>query len=521
MLGLLIGLVDKSLVTADEQPDGTARYRLLETLRQYARERLAAGGEDEAVRRRHAAYFLGLAEAAGPDLLGGRQSAWLDRLEREHDNLRAALEWLTERGAAEAGLRLADAVGPFWMTRGYLQEPRARLERLLALPGAEGTSLRARVARRYGGAGVGAGGLRRRAAPGRGGAGRLPRRRGRRRRGEGPGLPRAGGARPGRLRRGARPRGAGARAAAGPALAGAVPAAGDPGARRPRPRRVRHGPPPLRGEPGPRPRGRRPAADGAPPGELRVAGRLRGRPPRRPGALRGEPGAAAGTRPAPRRRGRAHGAGVGRRGPGRPAARAFLAESLPVHREVGNRFGIARALEGYAALAARAQPARALRLAGAAAALRAALGRPMAPAERPIYEGRLEPARRALGPRAADAARAAGAALPLEEAIAFASDGGAAGPPAAPRARRAGAGPSGRHLPGGLTAREAEVLGLLAARLSNREIAEALGLSVRTVERHLSNVYAKIGAHDRRGARAYAARHGLAAPPARLPRVSA
>jgi len=145
VLDLLTGLLDKSLVTADEQPDGTARYRLLETVRQYAQERLAAGGEAEVVQRRHAAFFLGLAEAAAPELLGGRQTAWLDRLEREHDNLRAALEWLTERGAVEAGLRLGNAVGPFWLTRGYLQEPRERLERLLALPGAEGTSLRARV----------------------------------------------------------------------------------------------------------------------------------------------------------------------------------------------------------------------------------------------------------------------------------------------------------------------------------------------------------------------------------------
>ena len=409
VLGLLIGLVDKSLVTADEQPDGSVRYRLLETLRQYARERLAAGGEGEAVRRRHAAYFLGLAEAAGPDLLGGRQSAWLDRLEREHDNLRAALEWLTERGAAEAGLRLADAVGPFWMTRGYLQEPRARLERLLALPGAEGTSLRARVL-------VGTAGLawaqgdyaaeRRLAAAGLAGY---------RAAGDAAGAVKALGF----LARAALDQGdyAAARDLAGQALA------------------------PQRDLPWPAPflplailahvaRDLGEYATARPLYEENLARARAAGDRRRTGHLLESFGWLAGYEgdlPAARARfeeslalrralGQRHDAAGSLTALGwvavargdAAAARAFLAESLPVHREVGNRFGVARALEGYAALAARAQPARALRLAGAAAALRAALGRPMAPAERPTYEGRLEPARRALGPRAADAARAAG-----------------------------------------------------------------------------------------------------------------
>src|SRR5262249_38720973 len=74
----------------------------------------------EGVRDRHLAWYLALAEEAAPQLAGAAQVAWLDRLEAEHDNLRAALTWARERGAAEAGLRLAAAIWRFWWTRGHL-----------------------------------------------------------------------------------------------------------------------------------------------------------------------------------------------------------------------------------------------------------------------------------------------------------------------------------------------------------------------------------------------------------------
>jgi non-specific serine/threonine protein kinase len=90
VLDLLTSLVDKSLVMYDDQ-GGEARYRLLETVRQYARDRLLEAGEAEAVRGRHAGWCLALAEEAEPALVGDNQREWLDRLEREHDNLRAAL----------------------------------------------------------------------------------------------------------------------------------------------------------------------------------------------------------------------------------------------------------------------------------------------------------------------------------------------------------------------------------------------------------------------------------------------
>jgi non-specific serine/threonine protein kinase len=135
VLDLLTSLVDKSLVQYEE-PGGEARYRLLETVRQYARERLEAAGETDHIRERHLAFFLDLAEAAEPRLTATDSVPWLDRLEREHGNLRAALAWTLENGAAEAGQRLASAVQYFWMFRGYWREGREHLARVLALPGA-------------------------------------------------------------------------------------------------------------------------------------------------------------------------------------------------------------------------------------------------------------------------------------------------------------------------------------------------------------------------------------------------
>lgn len=144
VLGLVTRLVDKSLVAVEEVADGKMRYRLLETLRQYGRERLAASGEVEDTRCRHAAYFLALAEASEPALEGPEQAMWLDRLEVEHDNLRAALRWARESEDADTGLRLAGALWPFWAVRGYWGEGWEWLTGLLALPGAaERTAVRA------------------------------------------------------------------------------------------------------------------------------------------------------------------------------------------------------------------------------------------------------------------------------------------------------------------------------------------------------------------------------------------
>jgi non-specific serine/threonine protein kinase len=109
---------------------------LLETVRQYAWDRLVEAEEAAPVRERHLDFFLPLTEQAGPELQGPEAAAWLDRLEGEHDNLRAALGWSGAHGQVEAGLRLGGALSQFWHVRGYAGEGREHLARLLALPGA-------------------------------------------------------------------------------------------------------------------------------------------------------------------------------------------------------------------------------------------------------------------------------------------------------------------------------------------------------------------------------------------------
>jgi predicted ATPase/transcriptional regulator with XRE-family HTH domain len=131
----LTALVHQSLVQVDEQPDGEPRLRMLETIREYARERLAASGEEATLHRAHAVYYLALAEEVAPALAGPEPGRWLARLEREHDNLRAALRWAQDSAEPALGLRLAVALTRFWHLRGHLSEGRRWLEELLACDG--------------------------------------------------------------------------------------------------------------------------------------------------------------------------------------------------------------------------------------------------------------------------------------------------------------------------------------------------------------------------------------------------
>jgi len=122
VLDLLSGLVNKSLVVAEATGEGGVRYRLLEPIRQYAREKLEGSEEGEVVRRRHALWFLALAEEAEPELRSEHQGLWLERLETEYDNMRAALGCFLEQEETEPALRLCGALGDFWHMRGYLSE---------------------------------------------------------------------------------------------------------------------------------------------------------------------------------------------------------------------------------------------------------------------------------------------------------------------------------------------------------------------------------------------------------------
>jgi predicted ATPase/DNA-binding SARP family transcriptional activator len=172
----LVSLVDKSLLRCEEGPEGEPRFTMLETIREYGQECLAASGEEAAIREQHARFFLSLAEAGGErsdsssaerqgpgsgDVWqrGPERAAWRKRLEREHDNLRAALDGSVDAArasaepgrAAELGLRLAGVLWPFWASRGYWSEGCERLRELLALPAAAArTALRAEALRGLG-----------------------------------------------------------------------------------------------------------------------------------------------------------------------------------------------------------------------------------------------------------------------------------------------------------------------------------------------------------------------------------
>jgi non-specific serine/threonine protein kinase len=144
VLDLLTRLVDTSLVEVDDRRAGAPRYRLLETLRAYGRQRLAASGEAPAVHRRHAAYYLALVEQVQGQIPGPLPADWVFQLEPEQENLRAALRWLTDHGPTQDALRLGGALGPFWHVHADLTEGRAALALLLAQPAAAGAT-RARV----------------------------------------------------------------------------------------------------------------------------------------------------------------------------------------------------------------------------------------------------------------------------------------------------------------------------------------------------------------------------------------
>ncbi len=129
-------LIDKSLLHQTEQEGEEPRLVMLETIREFGLERLTSSGERQATQQAHADYYLWLSEEAEPQLWGPQQVRWLQRLEQEHGNLRAALQWLLEQEDAtqsiEKALRLGAALRSFWLTRGYYSEGRTFLEQALA-----------------------------------------------------------------------------------------------------------------------------------------------------------------------------------------------------------------------------------------------------------------------------------------------------------------------------------------------------------------------------------------------------
>jgi predicted ATPase/DNA-binding CsgD family transcriptional regulator len=522
----LASLVDQSLRRpAEAAPPGAPpearepRFELPEPVREFALERLLASGEADAVHARHAAYHVALAERAAPELVGPRRAAWLARLGRELDNLRAALGWAVSRREAALGLRLAVALQPFWLTR-HLAEGRDWLTRLLALPGApaarRGAALFAAGQLAWLQSDFGA------ARPSVEEAARLAREAG-----DAPGLALAvwGLGNLAFLR--------GDDATARPLLEEAVAL-------------FEHLGEPLH-----------PAvALGYPAVALGYLARLLGR--------QGEHATARALAERSLALARRTGSRLGAafqlqslaevaRGPDAAAeARALLEESLNLFREVDFPGGVAQALRRLAALDRRAGDAtgaaaryrqslrhfheegerqeevatlaglaavagdrgewrRALRLAGAARAAWEAIGTGPAdawsvpPGDETAPERTRERGRRVVGAAAAGAAWAEGRALPLDLAVEEALEAAAPAPTgAAPRSH-----PRLRS-PAGLSPREAEVLRLVAQGKTDRQIAAELVISEKTVGRHLDNVFARLGVSSRAAAAAAAVRLGLA-----------
>jgi predicted ATPase/transcriptional regulator with XRE-family HTH domain len=145
-LMLLGNLIEQSLVLAESEEEGDEiRYRMLEPVRQYAQEKLEEGGEAEKTKRRHARYFLALAEEAEPRIKGREQVEWLDLLEAENDNLRAATSWSLEAGEVQTAARLGGALAMYWVMRARQSEGRRLMERAHARSAEAPAGVRARV----------------------------------------------------------------------------------------------------------------------------------------------------------------------------------------------------------------------------------------------------------------------------------------------------------------------------------------------------------------------------------------
>ncbi|MFN8636029.1 MAG: LuxR C-terminal-related transcriptional regulator [Chloroflexota bacterium] len=490
LLDTLARLTAKSLVLADEQ-GGEVRYRLLDTIRAYALEKLVEAGEADDARDRHLDWLLALAERAEPHLQGTDQVRWLARLEAESGNLRAALSWACSQDRIEAGLRLGRALWPFWRARGHLVEGRTWLEALLThavdAPSAL-LELRADVAVRAGNLSLERGDPRRAwthlewaldvarslgasrcaadALTQLGHAARQERRWAEARALYLESL---------QLRRAASDR-LGEMWALG-SLGHLALAEGDLAEARVRYQAGLHIARQL---------------DNA----WEVATFLR---------LLGKQASDAADW---------------------PTAYGYYAESLRQFRRIGDQRSAIAAVEGIAGVAAaRGRVEIALQLAGAAEIARQTLDVPLSPHDVARVERQLLPAREALGPRRSAALFADGQTMPLEQAVAVALDPGLAGEsvctvpqPSGTSAHAAvasiatvasvGAG-SALGADTRLTRREREVALLVARGYNNPRIGAELSVTRRTVEAHVTAILGKLGLTSRTELAVWAVEHGL------------
>lgn len=510
--------MDDGLLQTVEHGDEEPRFVMLETVREYAREQLTAHGELNEAQEVHAAFYRQLAEQAAVRLSGPDQDDWLARLDAEHDNLRAALAWSRDRSAGAAHLPLATTLWRFWQVRGYLSEGRRWLEEALA-HGSAPPSLRAEALT---------------------GAAALARSQGDYeqavrlqeeslklwqeigdQRGTATALQTLGVIAwdQGGYQRAielyeeglAISRDLGDRRLIGSMLGNLGSALADQGDSA-RAVEILEESLALRREMNDR-RG------------IAILLSHLGRAAKFLGEAECATAYYTEALLGFRRLGDIHSSAVMLVNLGQVAiergalheATGLYDEALALCRDLGEQRGIAECLTGFGQIAAaRGRPARAARLLGSAAALRRQIGASQVPPpEQARYDSLVAGIRAAVGEETFAAAWTTGVALPLDRVLAGTPNGEEsadergrdvqrADTPAPPRTAPA--------LPGGLTAREAEVLGLIAAGGSNREIADTLVVSVRTVEHHIANIYRKIDARGRADATAYAIRHGLLHP---------
>ncbi len=464
VLELLSHLVDKSLVLVAER-DGEARYRLLETVRQYGGEKLDGAGEETEVGRRHADFYAWLAEEAEPQLKGEQQVAWLERLETEHDNLRAALRWLLGRGESEIVARLGWALWLFWGIRSNFAEGRRLMEQALSAEGGAAIPASARAKALYVEA------MMANYQGDHGSAESLAV--------ESLGLFRE----------------LNDKLGSAYALSNAGFAANGQGQHKRAITLIEESVDLFLAE------GEEWGA-AIELGFLAVSWRDQGDHERAKNLAE---------------RGLALSRQVGERQAISAAlytlatlaqaerdherARDLFEEGLELSAELGNEADVAHCLEGLAAVAAaEGRIARAARLWGAEEAL---LERMEAAVytyvpDRSLHRSRVAAARAQLDEGAFGAAWAEGRAMPPEQAIEYALDHPETLEISSPEA-----------YPAGLSAREVEVLRLVATGLSNSEVAEKLFLSSRTVDWHLGSIYRKLGIHSRAEATRFASEHGL------------
>jgi len=461
-------LVDKSLLKQVDEVAGESRFAMLETIREYGLEQLAASGEDDAIQHRLAAWSLALAEPGYTGFFGPEHRQQLARLDADHDNLRAVLGWALDRGEAEIAQRLVYALSRFWYVRGHLSEGLLWSERALASEAATPTSAAARAgALAVTGYLTWARGDDRRSAELWAEAIPLYRRLG-----------------------------------DVSQLALALHAAGL-----------------AEEDRGEHDRARAMQAEALAlcrtsddtvfyVGHMLYA--LGVVVYRQHGDLDQAEAYFSEALQRFQESGDTYGAGIALANLGRVArdrgsyaqAATLYAEGLALHWDDGDRGRIAACLNGLGIVAALAgQAERAGRLCGAAEALREAIGAPV-PRYRGQYERAIATGLATLGEEAFAAAWAAGRALSLLDAVSEAR----AIPPDATRAEMGSAALAEHH---GITPRELEVLRLLPYGLTNREIASRLFISPRTAQTHIQHVYAKLGVASRAEAAAYAVAHRL------------